>query len=65
MSKYIPSDEAVRVAAKILDDDLRFHGLLREFPTYEEMLEDDPIGASEWGGVIERMLVAAHEAENA
>lgn len=59
-----PSDDQVLAAARILDRELRFHGHLDQGPTYEEMITCDPIGASEWGGMIERMLMAAHLASN-
>ncbi|MCK9532496.1 MAG: hypothetical protein M0R77_18445 [Gammaproteobacteria bacterium] len=62
--EWRPSDDQILAAARVIDSDLRFYGLLREYPTYEEMLISDPIGASEWGGTIERMLLAAHKAQN-
>lgn len=52
-----PTDDQVLAAAQILDRELP-----SPYPTYEEMLTSDPIGASEYGGTIERMLMAAHKA---
>jgi hypothetical protein len=63
VTEYRPSDEAILAASKVIENSLRFHGHFKGLPTYEEMLVSDPIGASEWGGVIERALMAAHEAE--
>jgi hypothetical protein len=48
--------EQILAAARVLDRELRGHGHLVQYPTYEEMLANDPIGAEEWGGTIERML---------
>lgn len=54
-----PTDDQVLAAARILDREFP-----SQYPTYEEMLTSDPIGASEYGGTIERMLMAAHLAGN-
>lgn len=50
-----PTEDQILAAARILDRELP-----SPYPTYEEMLTCDPIGASEYGGTIERMLMAAH-----
>lgn len=58
---YQPTAQQILVAARILDSEMRFHGHLVEYPTYEEMLITDPIGAEEYGDMIARMLYAAHQ----
>ena len=52
-----PTDDQILAAARILDRESP-----SPYPSYEEMLTSDPIGASEYGGTIERMLMAAHKA---
>ena len=54
---YHPTDAEVDAAARVLDEAGRFHGWWpKTVRRYDEL---DPIGKSEFGGLVERMLIAA------
>jgi hypothetical protein len=44
----------------VLDTDGRFYGWF-EGKSYDEIAATDPIGKSEFDGIVERMLIAAFE----
>ena len=58
-----PTDSEVEAAARVLDKEARFHGWWpATAKTYDEIAATDPIGKSEFEGLVERMLIAASQA---
>jgi 3-dehydro-4-phosphotetronate decarboxylase len=58
-----PTDHEIEAAARVLYEEGRFH---HWWPTitksYDEFAGTDPIGISEFGGIVERILMAASKA---
>jgi hypothetical protein len=53
-----PTLEEIQAAARILDEAGRFYGWWKG-KSYDEIAAIDPIGKSEFDGLVERMLIAA------
>jgi 3-dehydro-4-phosphotetronate decarboxylase len=58
-----PTDHEIEAAARVLFEEGRLH---HWWPTitksYDEFAAADPIGLSEFGGIVERILLAASRA---
>ena len=53
------TDAEIEAAARVLYTEGRENGWFKGSPTYDEMANNDPIGKSEFDGIVERMLRAA------
>jgi hypothetical protein len=58
-----PTDHEIEAAARVLYEEARFHHWWPEITkSYDEFAATDPIGVSEFGGIVERILLAASKA---
>lgn len=58
-----PSSAQVEAAARVLHSaGLHHHWWEPYRKSYDEMAENDPIAKEEFDGIVEQMLMAAHEA---
>ncbi|KRR04111.1 hypothetical protein CQ12_36585 [Bradyrhizobium jicamae] len=61
-----PSLEEVEAAARVLATAGNHHRWWKPYKkSYEEMFATDPMAKSEFDGIVEQMLMAAHEARSA
>jgi hypothetical protein len=59
-----PTAKAVEAAARVLHHEAFRHGWWGEYKkSYDELAATDPIGKWEFDGLVERMLIAARQAE--
>ena len=59
-----PTLEQVEAAARVLDKAASHHHWWKPYErTYDEMAATDPIAKSEFDGIVEQMLLAAHKAQ--
>lgn len=59
-----PMAKAVEAAARVLHQEALRHGWWGQYKkSYDELAATDPIGKSEFDGLVERMLIAARQAE--
>jgi hypothetical protein len=60
-----PTIQEVEAAARVLLKEGQFHRWWPYFTkTYEELAATDPIGKSEFDGIVERILIAASDARS-
>jgi hypothetical protein len=58
-----PSSAEVEAAARVLHRAGLHHHWWEPFrKSYDELAETDPIGKDEFDGIVEQMLIAAHQA---
>jgi 3-dehydro-4-phosphotetronate decarboxylase len=58
-----PTDDEIEAAARVLYKEGSFHHWWPTFKeSYDEFAASDPIGLSEFGGIVERILLAAAQA---
>jgi hypothetical protein len=58
-----PSSKEIEAAARVLYQAGSYHRWWKPyFKSYDEMIATDPVSKSEFEGIVERMLLAAHEA---
>jgi len=63
-SRRSEKDSEIEAAARVLYDEGRFHHWWpANTKSYDEFVATDPIGISEFGGIVERILIAASEAK--
>jgi hypothetical protein len=59
-----PTDDEIEAAARVLYEEGCFHHWWpKTTKSYDEFAASDPIGLTEFGGIVERMLIAAARAK--